>query len=725
MDIKPHQANHRMPWLRMNRMEWVLVILVCGYAAISYPLEVHRIRPEESQDAALLYRGDPHYLPLIAFLSRGILGEATLHPDEREDRGLTSYPFLAIATHAAMFAVFGWVGIYMADALVYLAVVLVFRLFLRRLGIARWLATAAALALVGNVFALPDMLVRHMGWTARPVLQTYDWRIARPLVTDVFFFLTLLGVAAVFRPRPLPRSLAPWVLLGLGFATLVQGSFPQAAIMTLALPLAFLLAFLFRPGERSTLIRGGGVALICAVLASMPFFIQRLTEPEDLQIRLYLVMPEHVTSAWGLVEWHGGRLFAYITLCLVFLAWTGLSLRKRHAPSLAWRIRAVGFIPLYLILAYLGPALTLLAFGRTRQPADFYDAFLVAGSYWILLCGLFVGHDLWRRLSRPLRGRVAFCVLLLLVPICFFALHQRARKAAAWPSAVPYSVEFAPQVHQIPSYRTHFAELTAELRRPLYRNAKVLGTYDKQLFLWWVTFEGRYSLLVDPFSSVQSDADMEDRFVWLAKYLGADDSQFRELLYCGGKGLMTMWVGGAHYVAVDGLTRYPLESYSAADQERIRNSPVFSWRHALPEHEEARLFALFRERDVSENAPRLDLVVLPKVPFLDSLRPSGGYRKTFENAAFRVWLREESAGVSTAATGNSPARWIHDAKKPDSQSEYGKHVPPPDGCDVCACLRRDWNLPGGKLQESSGSSRPIAGGKRQEGILTCYGCAGL
>lgn len=640
MQIKPVLRNLLSPLFRMNGMEWVLVLMVCGYAAVSYPLEVHRIRPDESQNVALLYRSDPHYLPLIAFLSRGRLGEATIHPDEQEDRGLTSYPFLAIALHAGLFAVFGWVGIYMADALVYVAVALVFRLFLRRLGIARWLATTAALALVGNVFSLPDMVVQHMGWTTRPVLQTYDWRIARPLVTDLFFFLTLLGMADVFRPRPLPRSHAPWVLLGLGFATLVQGSFPQAAVMTLALPLTFLLALLFRRGERSTLLRGGGVTLLCAIAASMPFFLQRLTEPKELQIRIYLVMPEHVRSAWGLVEWHGGRLFAYLALCLLLLAWTGFHRRKRQSASLAWRIRAVGFVPLYLILAYLGPAITLLVFGRTRQPADFYHAFLVGGSYFFVLAGLFVWHDVHKRLSRTLRRRVAVSVPLLLVPFCLFALHQRAREAAVWSTAVPYSVEFAPQVHRIPSYRTHFSELTEELRRPLYKHAEVLGTYDKQLFLWWVTFQGRYSLLVDPYCSIQSDGELENRFVWFAKYLGAGESDVSELLHSGGEGLVSTWVGGAHYVAVDGLTRYPLESYSAADQKRIRNSPVFSWRHALPEHEEARLLSLFRERDVTENPPRVDLVVLPKVPFLDSLRPPESYRKTFENAGFRVWLRK-------------------------------------------------------------------------------------
>jgi uncharacterized membrane protein YsdA (DUF1294 family) len=191
----------------------------------------------------------------------------------------------------------------------------------------------------------------------------------------------------------------------------------------------------------------------------------------------------------------------------------------------------------------------------------------------------------------------------------------------------------------MPNYRNDLAGLLRELDSEKYLRYNVLGTFDQQLSMLWITKRDHTLFIPDTFLSLVSDRLIEERTIALSKLVGMSEEEFNQKAnenYFQKRFLtLAKWQATRNYLAA------PLEDYSA-DQLRnvLRTRRVMdSWRVAMPRSEEDRLRNAYRVARVGGEAP--DLVILTNAGTYSNLSPpSGAFALVYTNDSFRVFARK-------------------------------------------------------------------------------------
>jgi hypothetical protein len=278
----------------------------------------------------------------------------------------------------------------------------------------------------------------------------------------------------------------------------------------------------------------------------------------------------------------------------------------------------------------------------------FNDSYVRVLSIAVVVMGLHVAEALletartrvakWRpdgRLARHFERLTSAAVLAVaLLAGGYFAI----RFAFENPRTAGHMRADIPEWGRVPAYRAGFVELARELSRPAYDDRLVLGTFDTQLWSWWVTFRGGYSFLADACTSNARDAELERRTAALAKAIGMTSADF--VTFVRRPYVNIFWIGCAKFQASKAFTYAPLDAYDDADRAGIDTTTYFStFAVALPRSEQARLVQIFDSIDVSR-IDRLDLIALTKDESTIGFAPSPAeFDQVFENAVFRVWAR--------------------------------------------------------------------------------------
>jgi len=228
---------------------------------------------------------------------------------------------------------------------------------------------------------------------------------------------------------------------------------------------------------------------------------------------------------------------------------------------------------------------------------------------------------------------------ILLGGSCVFAVRSVVRNPAK-VAETNVRHDFG-EYSSLKTYRNDFIALVSELRRPAYRDAKVLGTFDHQLFVWWVTFQHRFSFMTDPFVSTAPDRIVESRIMQFCKLLHQSREGFLTILKQ--HVVITMWLGHDKYQASLGHTFAPISDYVPATQHDIAKGSFYdAWYMALPNSEIERMAATYERVQPGDDGAHLpDLIVLTTAPFERPLVASvpTNYRLTYSNSSFRVWQR--------------------------------------------------------------------------------------
>ena len=234
------------------------------------------------------------------------------------------------------------------------------------------------------------------------------------------------------------------------------------------------------------------------------------------------------------------------------------------------------------------------------------------------------------------RRTVALAGLVMLGPlhlafICYRSIGQATTEfqQRSWVSG------WAP----ISGYRTDLIALWQELARPAYAEASVLGTFDHQLGMLWASRERHRLWLPDTFLSTVPNVAIERRLVAFAQHVGMSQTTFAALVpeeYFYNHIINGMrWHASRHYMFSD-----PTQ-YNRDDQHRIASS---DWSTIAPTDEVNRLRELYKHPVPIEG--RLDVIIINRRSSLGDIPgPKLGYRQTYENQSFTVWLKSPHADV--------------------------------------------------------------------------------
>jgi hypothetical protein len=503
------------------------------------------------------------------------------------------------------------------------------RLF-RACGLSSPMAEILTLVVACGLLGWPGSHLRQwLGWD--PNLQLWGLRVPRPFLTDLFLMLCIGSWLRILVWRSERKR--DWALFGLWFGLLLQSRYYSAATVGLAIGLVAPLGML-RPGGLARSLRDLGIFGGVTAATCLPFVAQRFFEHPDVPVRfgsfavdrLQPPMPEGLL--WDLVT---ATLFAAVAALLVH--WTALPRRRERLGA------TLGLAVMCLLSALALPASTVIL-GETIQPYHFMDDALTFKTLVIVVAlgQLFDIGAAWiaRLLPATDRGRwLGRAGLALVAAGCLFlgaSLHlpKIARQGHLRRDFKAYRVS---------DYRAAFRELTEELGREHYAEARVLGTLDIQVLDWWSLFGGMQAFAPDTCATIIDDDEIEDRLLRFFRELGAEEHDVRRLI--NNRAVLIFFLGHAKYQVSPAHSFAPLSDYPLKVQQKSSNASWFnSWLVALPNSEVKRLVERYARTPDGRGDLRLDVIVLGPGRLDRGLAPAPEqFRLSFQNRLFRVYLR--------------------------------------------------------------------------------------
>lgn len=599
--------------------------------------------PDDPLASLILYSGlDICYAPLVSELSQLSLHDPAVF--EKEGTGVTSFPVASILPHALCCSIFGECGYVVAGILVTFAYYGVALLLLKSFGIAPPLRQFLAFLLVVGLqfvvqagYASPGYTATSPDWPwgASLILLPWGERIPRPFVAEVYLVLGMASLFLIAREYGSYRRFAPWVLLGIACAGLMQSDLAGFSFVALSGALLFGWAWILSGGRWIALLLRATVAAGVAAVLSLPFLYQRLSEIPDIPRRFGVFEIDRSNPPFLDGKQANTLILTVGALLLLFSVVRRGALRteRERVAGLATCLAFtwVGHYSVPLITILLGKGVQLQLFPIQAAKATGY----------LLLYLAFEAYREWaaRRLSdapgepRPWVKRACLAVA------CVFLLLLVGRE---WDSQIDgHKRNDFQEYAELENYRSNFLELVQFLSRDSNTELKVMGTFDHQVYAWWCAFENGKSFLPDPFATVLSDDEIESRLAWFCRSLGMSADSFGRFIQ--EHFVHVLWFAHNKYQASGAYRFSEMEDYLPETRKRIEKARVEdSWEIAVPIGETKRMVEKFR--DLPPEAPgaaRLDFVVLDKTKNQNGLAPpTESFSLKFENDAFRVYLRD-------------------------------------------------------------------------------------
>jgi hypothetical protein len=619
--------------------KYIFLFLVILKAA-SYWLISWWQHPTDPLSTIIIYRvGDIQYFPLIQALSRFQFGDFCLY--EFRGTGVLSFPFIAFIPHALSYRLFGPFGFILADISVALAYYLILSRLFELLKVSSFLSRITSLLITCGVINLClSVLSKFLVNKDFGFFGPWGWRIPRPFVTEVFFLMCIYYILALSDTGNLPRR-RYWLMLGLSLALLLQGDLHSAIVIASGISCFVLFLLLSKKNLTSYIIKGILWCFSSFAVFAIPFFLQRALEHPDVP-RRFGVFP---IDRMRLLLLSGKSTYAALGV-IVVLALTILLLLK-HSRNVVHR-EHIKVSVIALMLIYLGafiaqPASVILS-GKGIQLSQFYDRFIITTLLILTIFALYLIYFIDNyfkhnpdKLKAALSAGYNVMKKFIIIMSVLLCLSVTIRQAYVLSKKNQHFRSDFPEYASLKNYRYDFVSLVKELSMEEYKDYKVLGTFDIQLFSWWVTFHHGYSYTIDPCATAVPTSQMESRLINLCKIIGMGKDDFMEFL--NRKFVWVFWVNAAQYQASSFYTFSPLSDYDKDEQKIIRGSNS-TWYLVMPNSEKTRFLNRFLFEGV--NKARLDLVVLTNDDSLKAFSPaSEKFMLSYENPTFRVWRKKD------------------------------------------------------------------------------------
>jgi hypothetical protein len=625
-----------------------LLVLCVAIAALKggiYWIASYVERPMDPPSTIAIYRAkDIHTFPIIKALAELNLGEPSIF--ERRGSGLLAERFVPWVAHAVAYRLFGVPGFALADVVITLLYFWALLTLLRRAGISPVVTYAAALALTAGAISNFGNVSVHAPGVSELTLYFWGLRLPRPFFSEPFLLLSVACLLAL--PSNDRGSRRVWTWLAITSALLFHSD-PYAFVAIAFAGCLWVGAVVLRSiAERGTMIlRDVLHCVVIWLLCSLPIAIQLLLAQPDLLIRQGEFTVSR-TAPLFLPKQEDYVLGALLMLGAAFIDWSARYLLPPAAATI--RTRALRLFALLSLTALLALPATSFLLGSTVQAYHFQETFSRITSLLVLMIGV-NAIDLLpialERALRPLHGREAVAAAVhgivqrtVVVTAVVISLLMTTRFARAMPAYERHMRPEFPEWRALPTYRRDFVQLARELESERYKDDVVLGTFDHQLWSWWVTFRPGSTFFSDAMITTLRGSEIERRLMLFCKVLGLNARQFEELI--NHRVVNIFWLAHDKYQASQAHTFAPLSEYAPEERAAIDETSILSsWAVAIPDSERQRLSDKFQR--VQPAGERLDLIVLTKDAIAGDFHPAGdGFALTYENDTFRVWQKRRA-----------------------------------------------------------------------------------
>lgn len=635
---------------RIFLIAYIFLFLVC-FKALSYWLISWWQHPGAPLSTIVMYRvsGDEEYFPLISALSQFEFGEFYLY--EFKGTGMLSFPFVTIFPHALFYRFFGLFGFILADIFIALVIYIILSRLFNFIGISYLLARSTSLLIVTGA---ADFISSRLLKLLRPLVSSrnsnlifWGWRIPRPFVSEIFFIGFVYCILTLSYSQNSISRKRYWFILGLCTAALLQGDFHLSITMIISIFCFILFLLIYKRELRIYIVKGIFLFFATLVISSVPFFLQRIFENQDIPRRLGL-FPIARTKSLLLYD-----KFTYPALLVLFGFGLLLLLLIRYSQRIDFRKRVANniiILSFICIIAYLSLPISVLILGQGIQLWHFHERFIRIFSFTtiiFILYSLSLFYEFFKKNLKKLESKrilnYLFLKRLILILLVILSLSVTIKQAYVFSQNNQHQRgNLVPEEPLLTNYRDDFVLLTKELTKKEYKDCKVMGTFDFQLCLWWVAFNRGYSYTPDPFLTTVPDYEIESRLINLCKIIGMPNDNFKKFI--NQSYVHVYWLGHNKYEASSLYTFYPIADYNKDEQEKIRVSGFDAtwWNIIIPNSERLRLLNRYLNEPIIDNL-KLDLVVLTNDKiFKSNAPPQGKFILSYKNPTFRVWRRKEN-----------------------------------------------------------------------------------
>lgn len=635
-------AAHALRELAWPTQRWWLALhALIAARALLYWYQSIGNGPDVPLSVHALYRplGDIQYFPLITAFARLNFGEAAY--SEHQRTGISSFSPAGMLPH-----VFGYgitqhpIGFAVGDLIATFGYFLALGLFLWTCGVS--LATArcvAVLTTVGVVSQLSLLVTNLHLWPPQLFIWVWGERLPRPLVSEIYVLLAWGLLLQVARTPPAEQRPRRWVFAGVALSLSVQSDVHSAVTFALLLVAIVALTLWDRRGIDRDFVRCWLWFAASFIVVAGLFAVQQALIHPDVARRLGVFPIPRLHPLFEVGE--VARAFAVVVFGVCTMAVAPM-LTAAAGPGRL--VRTLGLLTYTALAAYFAMPVSSFLLGKGVQLYHFDDRWLVFSSYAVLVFVLFLATGaldrVRRRLRRRGRRRRAFRLAEALLGMVTLLLSLQMLRAMDYGRPEGPVREDIPSYDQLPDYYDNFVALVRELESERWRDARVLGTLDHQLYVWWTAFEHKAMYVSDPCYSTIDDDETERRLLSFLQLVGARSEQIPLLV--SDQGIHIFFLGCAKYQASKAHHYGPIEEYPPADQRVIREGPVTAnWTLAIPRSELQRLrmrFQRVRLRDVPFASP--DVIVLNASDRARGLEPpQKSYDRKYANGAFEVWKR--------------------------------------------------------------------------------------
>jgi len=620
----------------------IVAAILMGF---SYWLVSLLIQPNEPTSIYILYRyEDTDYLPLIYSFARFNFHEFVVR--ELSGSNLLPFPALMMLPYASMIALFSDWGFAVADTAVMMTWFVVFLLFARIFTKNFQNAVVLAVILLVAAGPLSFWLLAKAGlffpqWELG-IQPVWDFRYPRPYISGLFMVglvLTTRALAADLLARRvrLTVCITHGVLLG-GSA---QGDLHLAIIGCFVTGAVSFLICTIKRGDWQIWARTTLVISLAFALSISPLVAESASASPDLLARWGMFPVDRLRPPFYFDQ----RLA--VTLAVLLLVWwiTAALARRNSREGLGGINLLVAIIVLFVVFSQFALPLSAMVIGKAIQVDHFYDRgqrFL-----WLACVALFAmlirtGSQMWQRSRLFSAASPALMVqaprALLLASACILGIGSCVSLAKWRVERMIQPRVFNSGWPAVPTYRTNFETLLVELGRSRYRGLEVLGTFDQQLAMWWLSFRHGFLYVPDTFLSTVADTEIEWRTIALLKMTGADAGFFVSRL--NDFYFYTRFLTAGKWQATPAYTYGKLSDYSPDQLTRMEKRRIIdTWYTEIPMSERKRLLDDFQHQSLPSTRP--DVIVLPNDGGYENLAgPAPPYRLTYENTTFRVWIAQ-------------------------------------------------------------------------------------
>lgn len=487
-------------------------------------------------------------------------------------------------------------------------------------------------------------------WYSVNGLLIWRWRIFRPFITEIVFLLCLCFIAALLHPdlKKIKDTKIQWfwISLGISVSLLIQSDI--FSTMVIGPLIAFVVLYIVLINwdawrDWNYALKNFFSFLLVVTGCSIPFLVQRLAEHPALSKRLgvFPIDRAHPLFLPGNLPYFcvGASFACGLFFIIAFLqGHSGKKGHTLHQPQIL-------LLPFSCFAACIALPILGIVLGKGVQIYHLHERFysifslalFVSFLYMLFYLSDIFGKD-HEKDTQKLFQKFGWFYHVLALGMILLSVLATFQMASFYSQKNSHMRIDLAEYASLTNYRSDFVEIVNELLSPTYKDSSVIGTFDQQLFNWWVGLNKKFSFLPSTAFSMVSDDEIETRLLAFCKLLGMNIEDFRTFInrqYVNGN-----WLALNKYQASKAYTFSPLSDYDPDIQKKIEMTSILdSWYLAIPNGEQNRLIQKFKTMpDNAWKNWRLDLIILTNDESLRNFSPpSDNFELIYENETFRMW----------------------------------------------------------------------------------------